>query len=93
MKSIRLVVKNSSGIHARPMVVFVETAARFRPTKLTVRNVTTGSAPKNATSSLFVVGLKVKQGHEIEVAADGPDEDAALEAMREAVESGLGEKL
>jgi len=40
-----------------------------------------------------VTALKIKQGHEIEVSADGPDEDATLDALRAAVESGLGEPL
>ncbi len=91
--SIRLVVRNENGIHARPLALFVETAAAFKETKVTVRNVTMESAPKNAKSALLVVTLKIKRGHEIEVTADGPDEEAALAAIRAAVESGLGEAL
>jgi phosphotransferase system HPr (HPr) family protein len=75
------------------MLVFVKTAGSYRGTDITIRDVTTDSAAKSAKSSLLVVGLKVKQGHEIEVTADGPDEDAALAALREAVESGLGEEI
>ena len=37
--------------------------------------------------------LKIKKGHEIEVTADGPQEAEALEAIRQAVESGLGEEI
>jgi phosphotransferase system HPr-like phosphotransfer protein len=42
---------------------------------------------------LAVTALRIKQGHEIEVTADGPDEEVALETLRAAVESGLGEPL
>jgi phosphotransferase system HPr (HPr) family protein len=92
VKSIQLTVRNEDGIHARPLGVFVETAGRFKPaTKITVRNVTTGSPAKNATSALFVITIAAKKGHVIEVTADGAQEDEALAAIRDAVESGLGE--
>jgi phosphotransferase system HPr (HPr) family protein len=91
MNSIRLQVRNENGIHLRPLSVFVNTAGAFRGTKITVRNLATDSPAKSATSALFVQGLKIKKGHEIEVTADGPQEVEALAAIREAVEGGLGE--
>jgi len=91
--SIRLTVRNPGGIHLRPLVVFVQAAASHRGTAVTVRNVTLDGPARNATSSLLVATLKIKQGHEIEVTADGPDEAAALDAVRAAVESGLGEAI
>ncbi len=93
MRSIRLTVRNPNGIHLRPLVVFVQAAASSRGTAVTVRNVTLDGPARNATSSLLVATLRIKQGHEIEVTADGPDEEAALAAVRAAVESGLGESL
>jgi len=93
MTSIRLRVRNENGIHARPLAVFVQTVAQFKGTKITLRNVTTDSPAKSATSALLVVTLKVKKGHEIEVSADGPQEAEALAAIRQAVEGGLGEPV
>ncbi len=95
MKSIRLTVRNPGGIHLRPMVKFVQTAGarQFKATRVTVRNLTLDGPAKDAKSAVLVPSLKIKQGHEIEVAADGPDEDEVLEAVRLAVESGLGEKI
>ena len=40
-----------------------------------------------------MTAIRIRQDHEIEVTADGPDEDIALETLRTAVESGLGEAL
>jgi len=40
---------------------------------------------------LSVLGACVKSGDEIEIICEGSDEQAALAAMVEAVESGLGE--
>jgi phosphocarrier protein FPr len=40
-----------------------------------------------------VLTLGVSSGTEIEVSADGDDADAAIAAIREAVETGLGEDV
>lgn len=93
MKTIRLTVRNPSGIHLRPGAAFVRAAAAYRGTAVRVANVTTGSAAADARSMLSVTALKIKQGHEIDVSADGPDEEVALDALRAAVETGLGESL
>jgi phosphotransferase system HPr (HPr) family protein len=93
MKTIRLTVRNPSGIHLRPGAAFVRAAAAHRGTIVRVRNLTTGSADADARSMLSVTALKIKHDHEIEVTADGPDEDMTLETLRAAVESGLGEAL
>lgn len=93
MKTIRLTVRNPSGIHLRPGAAFVRAAAAHRETIVRVRNLTTGSADADARSMLSVTALKIKHDHEIEVTADGPDEDMTLETLRAAVESGLGEAL
>ena len=45
----------------------------------------------NAKSVLSVLGACIKFGDEIEFVCEGDDEDEALKAMVEAVESGLGE--
>jgi phosphotransferase system HPr (HPr) family protein len=93
MKTIRLTVRNPSGIHLRPGAAFVRAAAAYRGTAVRVTNVTAGSATADARSMLSVTALKIKRGNEIELTADGPDEDAALDTLRAAVESGLGESL
>ena len=45
----------------------------------------------NAKSVLSVLGACVKSGDEIELICDGEDEEEAMKAMMDAVESGLGE--
>ena len=44
----------------------------------------------NAKSVLSVLGACVKSGDEIELICDGEDEEEAMKAMMDAVESGLG---
>jgi phosphotransferase system HPr (HPr) family protein len=90
--TVRLTVRNPSGLHARPAALFVRTAGRFR-SKITVSDGAGGRGPVDAKSILSVLTLGVSSGTEIEVAADGEDADAAIAAIREAVEAGLGESL
>ena len=45
----------------------------------------------NAKSLLSVLGAKVKFGDELEFICEGEDETEALEAIIQAVESGLGD--
>ena len=90
MKSIELEVTNPSGLHARPAALFVRTAGSHR-SRIGVRNVTRGTAEVDGKSIISVLGLGVSRGHRIAVSADGDDEDTAIEAIRDAVEGGLGE--
>ena len=90
MTTIQLVVRNPSGLHARPAALFVRTAGKFG-SKITIGNPAAGKGPVDAKSILSVLTLGVSSGTEIEVSAEGDDAEAALAAIREAVESGLGE--
>jgi multiphosphoryl transfer protein len=90
-KEIYLIVNNHMGLHARPAAKFVATASRFE-SRITLRNVTTGSEFVNAKSINQVITLGVRQGHEIAIAAIGPDATAALAALQQLVESNFGEK-
>jgi len=83
----KVVIQNPTGLHLRPAGVLCKTAMQF---KASVK-FTCGNTTANAKSVLSVLGACVKSGDEIEFFCDGADEDEALEAMVEAVESGLGE--
>jgi phosphotransferase system HPr (HPr) family protein len=88
--SLDLHVLNPSGLHARPAATFVKAAAGFR-SDIRVMNLTTGSQPMTAKSIIGVLSLGVQCGHQIRLALDGEDEVAAAAALRELIESGLGE--
>jgi phosphotransferase system HPr (HPr) family protein len=92
MSSVRLVVRNPSGLHARPAALFVKTAGRF-DSKISVRNVTNNGAPADAKSILGVLTVGASKGAEIEVTAEGVDAHQAIETISRAVEDGLGESL
>jgi phosphotransferase system HPr (HPr) family protein len=90
MKSIKLTVNHPVGLHARPAARVVQTSSAYK-SKITVSNLTKGSAPVDAKSILMVLTLGVHQGYEIEIQADGEDENEALAALKALVEDNFGE--
>ena len=92
MRSTDQVVRNASGLHARPAAMFVRTAAGFA-SRITLENLDRGSAPVDAKSIIAVMSSGVSTGHTIRLTAEGADEDAAIEALEAYVASGMGESL
>jgi phosphotransferase system HPr (HPr) family protein len=86
-------VRNPSGLHARPAALFVETA---RQVSADVRVANLSRNPQqvaSARSLLAILALGVSPGHTIRIETQGADAEQALMALRELVESGLGEAL
>lgn len=90
MVSKTTVVKNPSGIHARPASLFVQEAMKHSST-ITVKNLAKDSDAKDAKSILMVMSLGMACGTEIEISAEGEDEEAAVDALVALIESGCGE--
>lgn len=90
MQSNTFTVQNEVGLHARPAAIFVQTAAKFKA-KIKVRNSTRGTPLVDAKSIISVLGLGVAKGHEIEVNAEGEDEQVAMDALARLIESGFTE--
>jgi phosphocarrier protein len=90
MRSVEIVMRNPSGLHARPASVFTEAAARFAA-KVTIENLTRATGHVDAKSMLMLLTAGVSKDHRVRLVADGPDEDAAIDSLVALVESGLGE--
>jgi phosphocarrier protein FPr len=85
-----LPVTNTTGLHARPAARFVGTVGAHDAT-VTVTNVTTGTGPVRGDSFSAIGTLGARQGHEIRVAASGPDAAAVIAALRSLAEDGYGD--
>jgi len=84
----RVEIVNVLGLHARAAARFVRTAARYRA-KVTITKDGTTTDGKSILGILF---LAAAVGSEIVIAAEGDDENEALEALVRLVANGLGEK-
>jgi multiphosphoryl transfer protein len=85
---IDLTIRNPTGLHARPATVFASLAKEFTA-EVRVRY---GDKVSSGKSLAALLKLGVEGGSMIRVMAQGPDEAAALQALKEAVENGLGEE-
>ena len=75
-----------------PRPRFIREAARY-DCEIEVRNLSNGRGPASAKSMSGLASLEILQGHEIQIAARGPDAETALRALRAAVKAGLGERV
>jgi len=88
--TLRLVVANRLGLHARPAALLVRTAAGF-DAEVTLADLTAGRGPVSARSLNAVATLGVVHGDEILVRASGPQAAEALAAIRRLADEGFGE--
>lgn len=71
-------VGSSVGLHARPATIFVQAAAK-QPVKVTIAK--PGKDPVDARSVLSVLGLDVRGGQQVILAADGDGAEQALDDL------------
>lgn len=89
---LQLAVNNTLGLHARPAARVVQAAGKFPQDSIFIRNLTTGHGPVNAKSINSVITLGVRQGHQIELSASGPNARAALDAIKVLAEENFGDQ-
>ena len=85
----KMTITNSFGLHARPAVDFVRCASGF-VSKIQVCR--PGEDPVNAKSIIMLLSRGFAQDTEVEITAEGPDEQQAVEALAELLASGCGEE-
>jgi len=88
MKKLEIVIENPTGLHARPAKTFVNIAKKFSSDVFVIHN----DKRAKGKSLISLLTLGAETGAKIQIEVDGADEDQALEAIKEAIESGLGEE-
>ena len=86
MKQFTYTITDPLGIHARPAGLLAKAAKAYADTTVTVTK--DGNTVK-ASQLMKLMGLAVKQGNEVTVAAEGPSEDEAIAAMQKFFEENL----
>ncbi len=81
---------NPAGLHFGPAVQFVQLAASHQA-EIQVRNLATGAGPANAKRFNQVLSLGAERGHAIEISAQGPDAQPAVDALLALAAAGFGE--
>jgi phosphocarrier protein HPr len=90
MTEIVLTVTNTDGLHARPAKDFIKRAREFG-SKITIQNLSRPNSKEVALTPVSLLNIGVRQGHEIRVRAEGPDEATVIAALKQLVEENFGE--
>lgn len=83
MKQLVVTIQGEAGLHARPAGAVVKKAGEFA-SKITLEK--DGKAV-DAKRLLAVLSLGAKQGDELTITAEGADEEAAVAAVKETIET------
>ncbi|MGB9678464.1 MAG: HPr family phosphocarrier protein [Thermoanaerobacteraceae bacterium] len=81
-------IKNKTGLHARPAALFVQTASKFSSQIWVEKD----NKKVNAKSIMGIMSLGVSQGSTVTLSADGDDEEAAIKALVDLIDSKFGEE-
>jgi len=84
---IEVCISNIQGLHARPVMRFVDVASQFA-SKIRVRK---GDLDVDAKSPMEMMLLEAVQGTVLRLVAEGDDAQQALKALADLVDSKFGE--
>lgn len=87
MVSKTIVVTNQVGLHARPATFFIQKSNEFKSSIWIEKE----ERRVNAKSLLGVLSLGITKGTEIEIIADGVDEEEAVAALETLIESNFND--
>ena len=87
MKQFTYTIKDELGIHARPAGLLAKLAKGYG--EKTVITVTQDGNTVKASQLMKLMGMGIKQGNEVVVAAEGPAEDEAITAVQKFFEENL----
>ena len=85
MKQFDYTITDPLGIHAHPAGLLAKEAKKFA----SACTITKNGQTKKLTQLMMIMSLGVKQGETITIAAEGEDEDAAIEALKAFFEGNL----
>lgn len=88
--SVKALIRNRQGLHARPSALVVKTAARHKTCTITLA---IGGETANAKSIMEVMMLASPAGTEVTILASGEGADVAAAEVAQVIDGGFGEEL
>ena len=89
MLSKEVIVKNQVGLHARPATFFIQKANNFKSSIWVSKD----ERKVNAKSLLGVLSLGIIKDTAISIIADGEDEEEAVNALAELINSNFADNM
>ena len=78
MKQFDYTINDPLGIHARPAGLLAKEAKKFT----SVCTITRDGQTRKLTQLMMLMSMGIRQGDTVTIQAEGPDEDAAIEALK-----------
>ncbi len=82
------IIQNKVGLHARPASLLVQIANKFKSNIMIEKD----GNKVNAKSILGILSLGAEKGAHITIEIEGEDEEAAMQALTQLIESNFGEE-
>lgn len=79
MKEFRYKITDPEGIHARPAALLIKLTCGYS----SVLTIEKDDKKADAKRIFGIMGLGVKQGQEVRITAEGPDENQAIEEIEQ----------
>jgi phosphocarrier protein len=92
MTETTITVMHPVGLHARPAALFYRKAREFQ-SRITIQNLSNSSMAEVPVSTIYLIQIGVKQGHQVRICAEGADEAEAIAALTKLIEDNFGESL
>ena len=86
MKQFVYTISDPLGIHARPAGLLSKAAKTYPETEIMIAK---GEDSARATQLMRLMGMGIRQGDQVTVTLNGPDEERAAEAIRQFFEANL----
>ncbi|MDD2414946.1 MAG: HPr family phosphocarrier protein [Eubacteriaceae bacterium] len=90
MYSKKVTIVNPTGLHARPAAEFCKNAGQYA-SAIQIKRLTGEEKETNAKSVIGVMAMALSKGVEVEITAEGSDENKAVDTLTGLIESGFGE--
>jgi multiphosphoryl transfer protein len=87
---VTLSVPNEQGLHARPAALFVRTIKSF-DAQVMVKNLTEDKGPFAVNSLISLMLVAGRQGHSVQITAEGPQKEAVIAALVDLFERNFDE--
>lgn len=81
MQKITYIIRDKNGIHARPAGLIVQVAKQYD----SLLEMKSGEKSADCKKLFQIMQLGVRAGDEVEISAEGSDEDAAINELGEAM--------
>ena len=85
MQQFEYTIQDPLGIHARPAGLLAREAKGFQ----SLCTITKGEQTKKLTQLMMLMNMGIKVGDRVTVQAEGPDEEAAIAALKTFFEKNL----